>query len=348
MEWLTRVVRRAVRLLRRDTVERSMDAELRHHVDCEIAERVRSGMSPDDARRTALRDFGGIEAIKEEARDARGGRGVEDLALDLRYAVRVLRRNPGYTLGAVMTFALGVGAVTAIFSLVYGILLRPLPYAAPDRLVTVWERNVPKNRDRNVVSLDNFEAWRDRARTLHQMAAVVPTSITLPGDPAPERLVGAEVTPGYFGTLGVLPVLGRDFSASDARDGLAVILSDALWRRRFNADPSIVGRAIVLSDRSYAVVGVMPPRFDPPRLGWLGQQELWFPLVATAQTRSWGRFLIVLARLSPGVAIEQARAEMTAIAAQRATESSANEGWSASVDAAMHDIHCPAEPVYGR
>jgi putative ABC transport system permease protein len=308
-----------------------MDAELRHHVECEIAERIRGGMAPDEARRTALRDFGGIEAIKEQARDARGGRGLEDLVLDLRYAARVLRRNPGYTVAAVLTFALGIGAVTAIFSLVYGILFRPLPYAAPDRLVVVWERNIPKNHDGNVVSLDNYEAWRDGARGFALMSAVVPTSITLPGDAAPERLVGAEVTPAYFGTLGVTPALGREFSQADARDGLTVILSDALWRRRFNADPSIVGRAVTMSGKPYTVAAVMPAGFEPPQLGWLGQQDLWFPLVVTPQTHSWGRFLIVLARLGPGVSVEQARAEMIALAAQRAKEAPANEGWSASV-----------------
>ncbi len=243
-----------------------MSAEFAHHLDCEIADRVAAGMSPDDARRSALADFGGIEAIKEQARDARGGRGLEDLVLDVRYAARVLRRNPGHTLAAVLTFALGIGAVTAIVSLVYGILIRPLPYAAADRLVVVWERNIPKNRNDNVVSLDNFEAWRDRARSFASMAAVVPTSITLPGADAPERLVGAEVTAAYFRTLGVSPALGRDFVETDARDGLAVILSDSLWRRRFNADPSVIGRAVTMSAKSYTIAGVMPAGFDPPQL----------------------------------------------------------------------------------
>jgi putative ABC transport system permease protein len=331
-------LRRLRLLAQRDRVERVMDDELRHHVECEIADRVRGGMPPEEARRTALRDFGGLESIKEQARDARGGRGLEDLWLDVRYGTRVLRRTPGDTIAAIVTFALGVGAVTAIFSLVYGILLRPLPYADPGRLVVVWERNIPRDRDRNVVSLENYEAWRDGARGASSVAAVVPTSITLPGDRAPERIVGAEVTPGYFGTLGVAPALGRDFDASDARDGLSVILSDALWRRRFSADPSIVGRAITMSGKSYAVVGVMPAGFEPPQLGWLGQQDLWFPFVPTPQSRAWGRFLIVIARLAPDVTIEQFRSEMVSIAAERARTSPANDGWSASVAPLIEEI----------
>ena len=331
MEWIKRLWRRARLLARGSAAERAMRLELDHHIACEIADRIKGGMTPAEARRTALRDFGGVEAIKEQARDARGGRALEDLTLDVRYAARLLRRNPGYSLAGVLTFALGVGAVTAIFSLVYGILLRPLPYRSPDRLVAVWERNVPKNRDRNVVSLDNYEAWRDRAHSFGSIAAVVPATITLPGDPAPERLAGADVTTGYFSTLGISPALGRDFSPDDARDGRVVILSDGLWKRRFNGDPSLVGRAITMSGKAYTVVGIMPPGFDPPRLGWLGSQDLWFPFVATAQTRGYGRFLIVLARLAPGASIEQSRAEMTAITAQRAAESPVNAAWSASV-----------------
>lgn len=331
MEWIARAARRVKLVLRRDRVEASMDAEFRDHIECEIAYRVARGMSHGDARRTTLRDFGGVEALKEEAREARGGRALEEVLMDMRYAVRVLRRNPAFTATAVLTFALGVGAVTAIFSLVYGILLRPLPYGDPSRLVVVWEKSIPKNRDRNVVSLDNFEAWREHARSFSAMSAVVPTSVTLPGEPAPERLMGAEVSPGFFATLRVPPTLGRDFLPADATNGSSVILSDGLWRRRFNADASIVGQPITLSGRAYTVVGVMPRDFDPPRVGWLGEQDLWFPLVASAQARSWGRVLIVFARLSPSASLQQAAAEMATIAGELAKRSAANQGWSTSI-----------------
>jgi predicted permease len=344
MIWLPRLARRLRLLLHRAATESSMDAELHHHIESEIADRIRGGMSAADARRTTLRDFGSIEAIKEAARDARGIRPLEDLALDLRYAARVLARNRGFTVAAVMTFALGVGAVTAIFSLVYGILLRPLPYADPDRLVALWERNVARDMDRNVVSLDNYEAWRERARSFEGMAAIVPTSMTLAADAVPERLVGAEVTPGYFGLLGVLPAIGRDFLPADARDGAAVVLSDALWKRRFGADSAIVGRLVTMSGKPFTIVGVMPANFDPPRFGWLGEQDFWLPLVATEQSRSWGRFLLVVARLRAGVSLEQSRAEMIAVARQRARESSANDGWSASVVPLAEQITGEVEP----
>ena len=308
-----------------------MDAELRHHIDCEIAERMRGGLSYDRARQEALAAFGSVEAVKELVRDARGIRALEDAATDLRYAWRHLVRRPGFALAAIVTIALGAGGVAAIYSLVYGVLLRPLPYAAPDRLVVVWERNIPRNRDQNVVSLDNFVAWRERATTFERLAAVIPTSATIDGEPAAERVPGADVTAGYFSLLGVTPDLGRDFDASDTATGQAVILSDALWKRRFGADPSIVGRSIALSGRSFVVVGVMPADFDPPRISWLGRQDIWFPLVDSAQSRSWGRSLIVLARLRDGVSLDAAREEMLAVSAQRARESPANAEWSASV-----------------
>jgi putative ABC transport system permease protein len=331
MSWLQRLWRRWRLLVHRDAAERSMNEELWHHIESEIAERIRNGMSPADARRTALSDFGSIDAVKEDARDARGLRWVDDLTLDVRYAVRVLAHDRSFTLAALTTFALGVGAVTAIVSLVYGILLRPLPYPAPGRLVTLWERNLPRDVDRNVVSLDNYEAWRDRAHSFVRMGAIVPTSATLTTGPVPERVVGADITPGYFGVLGVRPAIGRDFLAADALDGACVILSAALWQTRFGGDPGIVGRTIALSGKPFTVVGVMPADFEPPRFGWLGDQELWFPFVATEQSRSWGRFLLVVARLHEGVTMERARAEMVSIARQRAAESPANRGWSTTM-----------------
>ena len=196
-----------------------MRAELEHHIACETADNIRRGMTPVDARRQAVVDFGGVDAIEEQGRDARGIRVIEDTAGDIRYAARLLRRNPGYTIASVLTFALGIGVSTAIFSVVYGILLRPLPYARPDRLVALWERNVPKNHDRNVVSIANFEAWRDRAASFESMAAVTPTSFTLAGGPAPERVIGAEISTEYFRMLDVAPALGRDFEKPTRRRG---------------------------------------------------------------------------------------------------------------------------------
>jgi predicted permease len=290
-------------------------------------------MPPEAARRAALLDFGGVERFKEEVREVRGIRPIEDFARDLRYAVRVLRRSPVFTAATVLTFALGIGAATAIVSVVYGVVLRPLPYLNPNELTVLWERDVPHGHDQNVVSVENFEAWRDRSRSFLGMAALVPARVTLAGGAEPERVPGAEVSPGYFRLLGVAPALGREFTREEEAAGGApvVMLSDGFWRRRFGGDPGILGRSLPISGRPHTIVGIMPARFEPPRFGWLGEQDLWFPFAPTADKRAWGRFLLVVGRLQPGMGLEQARAEMVAIARQRAREDTANKGWSISL-----------------
>jgi putative ABC transport system permease protein len=309
-----------------------MDAEMRHHIECEIADRIARGMPADEARRTAFRDFGGIDRYKEQAHDERGFRVIEELAYDARHTVRVLRHNPGYTTAAALTFALGVGLTTAIFSVVYNVLLQPLPYDEPDRLVVVWERNPSHRSQFNVVSVPNFEAWRERNRSFTSLAAIVPSPVTV-GGLEPERVMGAEVSPEYFRLLGVRPVLGREFTAAEAREGGpgAVVLSDGFWRRRFGADRTIVGRTIRLDERPYTVVGIMPRGFDPPKFGWLPDHELWLPFVATAGNRSWGRFLLVLGRLRDGTSLDGARRDMIGVADQLAREDKNNERWTATV-----------------
>ena len=338
---MTRLVERArtwIRRLRRlphlDAIDRAMDDEMRHHIDCEIAERVRAGEPRDTARRNALRDFGNVELVKEEARDARGLRPLEDLLADARYAGRIMRRHPSQTTAVIVTFALGVAAAGSIFAVVYGVLLRALPYADPNRLVAVWERNVARNRDRNVVSVANFERWRDASGSFEAMAALVPRSVTIAEHGSvPERVMGAEVSPGYFHLLGVRPALGRDFATADeqAAGARVTILSYDFWKRRFGADPGVIGRSLALGEGACRIVGVMPEGFEPPRFGWLGVQELWFPFAATSENGRWGRFLLVVARLRPDVTIERARAEMTSMADRLAADDAGNRGWSVSI-----------------
>jgi putative ABC transport system permease protein len=326
-------MRRLRVLVRRRALEQTMDDELRHHIECEVSEHIRAGMSPEEACRVAKAQFGGVEQIKEEARDARGTRPLEDLIADIGYATRVLRRNPGFTVGAVLTFALGCGAASAIFSVVYGVLLRPLPYADPGRLVVLWERNASRTTDRNVVSVANFQAWRERSEAFDGMAALVPRPVTLMDAGVPERVAGAEVSPGYFRMLGATPALGRDFEADDENraDSLVVILSDGLWRRRFGADPAVVGRTVLIGGTPHSVVGVMSAEFEPPQFGWLGAQELWFPFKATPENRAWGRFLLVVARLRPSISLARARAEMAVVGDRLAREVKADEGWTVTV-----------------
>jgi len=327
LSWLKSFRRRLGILLRHEEVERAMDAEMCHHLECEIAERVARGVAPKEARRTALRDFGGVERFKEEGRDARGVRALEDVILDVRQGLRSLRRAPALTVATVLTLALGVAASTAIFGMAYGVLFRTLPYRDPDRLVVLWEHNLTRGRDRNVVAVANFEAWRDRSRAFRGMAALVPASVTIVEGREPERVAGAEVSPGYFGLLGVAPALGRDLTA----DADEVVLSDGFWKRHFGGDPAAVGKAISMRGGSFTVVGVMPQGFDPPRFGWLGEQALWLPFRATEENRAWGRFLLVVARLESGASLEDARSRMARLGRELARESPSNEGWSVSV-----------------
>ena len=330
--WLARVARRLAHTVRRDTVERAMDDEMRHHIDCEIAERVANGMSEEEARRSALRDFGGIERHKEDARDVRGIRPLDDTMRDVTYAARVLRKNPGFAAAVVCTFALGVGSSAAIFSLVNGILLRPLPYAKPSELVALWERNPARGVDRNVVKVQNFEEWRRRSRSFSDIVAMTPAPFTLDGSPV-ERIAAAQVSPSFFKLLGVHPAIGRDFAASDEANGGSnvAILSDEFWRSRFNGDTSIVGRIISMDGASFTVIGVMPRGFEPPEFGWMSEHPMWIPFGPSEGNRSWGRFLHVIARRKPGVTIEQSRAELREISDVLAKEIDGDKGWSTSV-----------------
>jgi predicted permease len=332
LSWAARLLRRARWMLRRGSIESAMDDEIRYHVECEIAERVRAGMSADEARRTALRDFGGVAQYKDAARDARGTSFVDDLARDTTYALRVLRHNPGFSAAVVLTLALGIGCTSAIFSLVDAILLRPLPYAQPNRLAVLWERNDARTVAHNVVSVSTFETWRSSSRSFSAMHAIIPNPVTLDGEPA-EHIVGTAVTPGYFTMLGVRPQIGRDFTADEEANGGApvVLLSDGLWRTRFGARRDIVGSTISMDGRPYTVIGVMPPGFDPPSFGWVRAQPLWVPFGATPESRSWGRVLQIVARLAPRVSMEHANAELAAIHSALATESGVGTGWSTTI-----------------
>src|SRR6476469_9311129 len=234
-----RRVLRAFRLAAGGAPEVTIDDEMRYHLECEAAMHARRGVPAAEAWRIAHVQFGGVEHFKERSRDVRGLRTLENVARDTMYALRVLRRNPGFGTAVVLTFSVGIGCTAAIFSLVHGILLRPLPYERPASLVTVWERNNERGQDRNVVSLATLEAWQQRAHSFTTMAGLVPRPLTLDESPA-ERLKGMAVSPGYFGLLGVRPMLGRDFVAADAQGADAVILSYAFWRTHFGADARII------------------------------------------------------------------------------------------------------------
>ena len=330
---VTDFFRRVRGFARRGSVERRLDSEMQFHVEMLTDRHVRAGLSRDEARRVALTEFGGTERYKDATRDEYRGRFMDELVQDVRYSVRVMRRNPGFSTAATLTFALGIGASASIFSVVHGVLLKPLPYSDPSRLVVLWERKASLALDRNVVSVPNFEAWRERARSYERVAAAVPYPGIVAGTPNPERVMGAEVSPGYFKLLGVTPALGREFTDEEERDGGAnvLVLSDGYWRSRLGADRNVLGRTLTIDGRAHTIVGVMPASFDPPQFAWLTDQAYWRPFGATESNRGWGRFLLVIGRLKPDVPLAAADRELEAIAAQLATEVKTNDGWRATV-----------------
>ncbi|HET7248463.1 MAG TPA: ABC transporter permease [Gemmatimonadales bacterium] len=257
---------------------------------------------------------------------------MEALLQDIRYALRRLARSPGFTLAAVVTLALGIGATTAIFSIVHAVLLRPLTFGNPDRLVIVWERFASRSQNTNVVNPANYLDWRDRATSFSDLAAVGWTSRTFTGD-VPELVQGRSVTPNFFRTAGLSPLLGRVFTSAEADSGGpdVVVLSYGLWQRRFGSDSAIVGRSVPVSGGSVTVLGVMPPEMRS--MPW-GRDEYWVPLRLTESIRAThsGRYLMVLGRLKPGVSTARAQVEMDVITRGLQQEHPEfDTGWDANV-----------------
>ena len=299
-------------LFQRERLDAELDEELQDHLLRQIDEYVRSGMHPFEARRVAMLAMGGLQRRKEEARDSRGTVAIETLQQDLRYALRALRRSPAFTLVAVLTLALGIGGTTAIFSVVNGVVLRPLPYPEPERLV--WITSVV-NGSNFSVSPPDFMDWRRDARSLAGLAASYASETILTGGGDAERLVQARVTANAFDVLSVRPILGRAFVAGeDAVSAPRVaLLSEGLWRRRFGADSSIVGRSLLLDGWPTTVVGIAPAAMQ-----WPDPVDVWlttrFSERDLSESSRGARWLTVVARLGRDASLETARAEMDGIA----------------------------------
>jgi putative ABC transport system permease protein len=294
--------------------------ELNCHINAHVEDNVRAGMSPDEARRDALLALGGVAQTTEAYREQRHFPFVETTMLDLQYAWRMLRKTPGFSAVAIATLALGIGANTAIFSVINAVLIEPLPFKDPSRLVVLWEEQARRPGRPNVVGPANYVRWRERATSFDNMSMFTATRVNLTGAGTPVELAVHVVTAGFFETLGVNPIVGRTFSAQETSDPAAtsvVVLSHALWSARFGSDATIAGRTIQLSGRTVTVAGVMPPDMRLALRNGNGTKppDLWAPFPLTADARQpRGRGWSVIARLKPGVSIDQARAEMLTIA----------------------------------
>lgn len=324
-------------LFRRKSVETELDDELRFHLERQVEKYVQGGLSREGAQLRARREFGGYEQIKEEYRDARGVRVLETLFQDFRYGARALVKNPGFSAVAILTLALGIGANTAIFTVVDAILLRPLPYPEPDRLVRVWESFPKRDVVRNSVNPLNFLDWHDHSESFESIAAIASLRTNLNAHGHPIALPSMVVTPEFFSVLRVGPLLGRTFNAADGIPGQdhSVILSYELWQGQFGGDPGVVGQKIDVNSEPGEVIGVMPKSFSYPEI----KAEVWTPLALTSPAwREGGRFLTAIARLKAGVTLEQARQDMLRVAnftAQARPDN--NKGWSASVFPMLED-----------
>jgi predicted permease len=269
---------------------------------------------------------------------------MTNILQDLRYGARMLVKNPGFTLVAVITLALGIGANTAIFSVVNGVLLKPLPYREPERLIRVFERS--RTQPRFPVARGNFRDYREQNTTLDGLALYTRRDVELSQDDKPERLAALGVTAGFFNLLGVRPLLGREFGLEDeaTNNSSVVILSHALWQRRFNGDSGIVGRTVTLSGRPFTVVGVMPPGVqhvggDYRSMPHGETVDLWGPLEVPPQAERGAHFCNAIGRLKPGVSLDQATADLNAIAGRLAEQfPNSNQGWRIAIQPLREEI----------
>lgn len=304
-------------LFRKDRLESELEDELAFHLERETEENLRRGLSPEAARSAARRSLGMPERIKEDCRRVHGLPRLESLWGDLRFALRGLRRQPGFAAAAILTLALGTGADTAVFSVVRGVLLRPLPFPEPDRLVQLLGVHRREGMDQGTISYPNAVDVGRLAESFESVAVYDEWQVLVHWDEGARKLQGASVSASYFETLGVVPAAGRFFLPAEDEPGAAaaVVLSHGLWQRRFGGDPEVIGRTLELNGRGYRVVGVAPASLEDPRLSHAGAPQLWRTpprYFATGISRD-GRSVTAIARLRPGVPVEQANAELESV-----------------------------------
>lgn len=342
--WLGAIQMRLRSLVRRDRVERELDKELRFHLEQQIEENIASGFSPEEARYAALRRLGGAEQIKEECRDMRQTAYLEDLGKDLRYAGRALRKSPGFAAAIVLTLGLSIGANSAIFSVIDGVLLKPLPYPQADRIVRLFfsSNTYPKFP----LNPFDFRDFRSRSHSFDSLAAFTRSDAQLSGSGEPVRLAAFRVTAGYFRVLGLAPARGREFNREDELpgNGRVVILSDRIWRTEFGAAPDIIGRKITLDSQPFTVIGVMPPGTEHPgndyhALPYGDTVDAWRPFTFDGNPNQRGsHYMEGIGRLKPGKTPAEAQAEMNTLVAEVGREHGGYEGWHMLVIPLYRDV----------
>jgi putative ABC transport system permease protein len=300
-------------------VEVDLDQEVRAHLEMLTEENVRRGMPPEEAQRAARIELGGIEQVKEQVRERRMGHWLHSVFADCRYGARQLRKNPGFTAAAALTLALGIGANTYIFSIVDALLLRPIRFPDPGKVVALWERVPNLGIDRNELAPANFLDWRAQNHVFDHIAAQEWWDANLGGVEYPEHLHGFLVTPDYFATVEAQPMLGRAFLPEEGTPGKdhVAMLTYRLWRDHFSSDPSVVGKPVLLNGIDYTVVGVMGPDYNYP-----SGAQIWAALAFTPQSGAnrGSHYLHGVAHLAAGISPQQAQAELSAIAARLAKQ----------------------------
>jgi predicted permease len=317
-------------LFRRKQLDSDLNDELAFHLAQRADKNRAAGMTADDARHAAHRQLGNATYLKEETRNMRTLPTVENLAQDVRYGGRTLLKTPLFALIAIATLALGIGASTAIFSVVNSVLLRPLPYAQPERLVQVWETNLKASYNRNVVNPLNFLDWTEHNHSFSGMAAIVDTSTKLGLEQEPLQVSAILVSPQFFSVLGVAPMLGNGFAEGDGKEGapIKLILTYEFWQQQFGGNPNVVGRNIRNNERPATIIGVMPRGFALPNVR--GSVFLPYAIDRGSDFAKQGRYMMVVARLKPGVTLSQANEDMQRVAKYTvATRPNFNTNWGA-------------------
>ncbi|MBO0797714.1 MAG: ABC transporter permease [Blastocatellia bacterium] len=316
MDILLQLCRRLLSSLRRRRYEREMEEEMRFHLEMQIEQNLDAGMAAEEARYAARRQFGNQTWLKEVSREMWSLNSFEMLRQDLVYGARMLLKNPGFTTVAVLTLALGIGANTAIFSVVHAVLLKTPPYRESDRLVMVWEEASYIGLFQVTPAPANYADWRAQNQVFEEMAALESRTFNLTSDGEPKKVSASGVTASLFPLLGANPVVGRGFLPADERPGAGnvAIISHRLWQDRYGADRNIAGRNVLLNDISYTVVGVMPAGFQ-----FLDRDiSVWVPITFTPEILADrnNHYFRVVARLKPGVTLEQANADVRMMMAQ--------------------------------